>query len=76
MTGMNIYFSCAITGGRADQAAYAAIVDYLLAGGHEVPTAHLSASDVMAEEAVIAPRVVYERDVACVSGCDAVIAET
>jgi nucleoside 2-deoxyribosyltransferase len=72
---VNIYFSCAITGGRTDQSIYADIVSFLLAAGHQVPTAHLSAADVMAEEAIVAPRVVYERDVAWVAGCDACIAE-
>jgi len=33
---MNIYFSCSITGGRQDEAVYQAIVDFLLAAGHEV----------------------------------------
>jgi len=72
---MNIYFSCAITGGRADQWVYAAIVGFLLEAGHDVPTAHLSASDVMDEEAVVEPLEVYQRDTAWVMGCDAVIAE-
>ncbi len=72
---MNIYFSCAITGGRADQRVYAAIVGFLMEAGHDVPTAHLSASDVMDEEAIVEPLEVYQRDVAWVTGCDAVIAE-
>ncbi|MHB0967132.1 MAG: deoxyribonucleoside 5'-monophosphate N-glycosidase [Chloroflexi bacterium] len=72
---MNIYFSCSITGGRADQAVYAAIVDALLAQGHQVPTAHLSSPDIMALEAVVSPNEVYHRDVAWVNGCDALIAE-
>lgn len=72
---MNIYFSCSITGGRQDQAVYAAIVDHLLAEGHEVPTAALAHPSVMSEEQVIHPVTVYERDVAWVQGCDALIAE-
>ena len=72
---MNIYFSCSITGGRQDQAVYAAIVDYLLAQGHKVPTAHLSSEHVMAEERVIEPREVYLRDLKWVEECDALIAE-
>ena len=73
--GMNIYFSCSITGGRNDQAAYAALVEALLADGHEVPTAHLSDQNVLEEEAVVSPQSVYERDVAWIKGCDVVVAE-
>jgi len=72
---MNIYFSCSITGGRADQAVYEAIVTALLAEGHEVPTAHLSSPDIMALEAVVTPQEVYHRDVNWVTECDALIAE-
>lgn len=72
---MNIYFSCSITGGRADQAIYAAIVNRLLADGHDVPTAHLSSPDIMSIESVVSPAEVYHRDVAWVEGCNALIAE-
>ncbi len=72
---MNIYFSCSITGGREDQAIYAAIVNALLADGHEVPTAHLSSPDILALEAIVEPNEIYQRDVAWVTGCDALIAE-
>lgn len=72
---MNIYFSCSITGGRQDQQAYAAIVDFLLKSGHEVPTAHLSQPDIMDLEQVVTPLDIYQRDVAWVTGCDALIAE-
>ena len=72
---MNIYFSCSLTGGRNDQPAYAAIVQALLDAGHEVPTASLAQPDVMAEEAMVSPEEVYERDVAWVQNCDALVAE-
>lgn len=72
---MNIYFSCSITGGRQDQEVYAAIVDHLVAQGHEVPTAHLSSENVMAEETMIEPLEVYNRDSKWVEECDALIAE-
>jgi hypothetical protein len=72
---MNIYFSCSITGGRQDQLVYHAIVETLQRAGHEVPTAHLSHSDVMEKETVISPAEVYERDVRWVKGCNALIAE-
>ncbi len=72
---MNIYFSCSITGGRSDQPVYAALVDYLLENGHDVPTAILARPEVMDDEVVIEPAAVYERDVRWVTGCDALIAE-
>ena len=72
---MNIYFSCSLTGGRADEKTYGAIVDYLLAQGHAVPTAHLARPEVMAEERTIKPVEVYARDVRWVREADALIAE-
>ena len=49
---MNVYFSCSITGGRNEEKVYQAIVDAMLAAGHEVPTAHLSSPEVMELEKV------------------------
>jgi len=72
---MNIYFSCSITGGRQDQAIYQALVSEMLALGHEVPTAHLSSPDVMLTETVVDPVEIFERDMAWLRGCDAVVAE-
>jgi nucleoside 2-deoxyribosyltransferase len=72
---MNIYFSCAITGGRNDQATYEALVIALLNDGHVIPTANLSSANVMEEEAVISPHAVYDRDVNWIKGCDVVVAE-
>lgn len=72
---MNIYFACSITGGRAYESVYQEITRYLLANGHEVPTAHLAKSNVMSVEKVIDPREVYDRDVTWIRACDALIAE-
>lgn len=72
---MNVYFSCSLTGGRADEGVYAQIVDYLLARGIEVPTAHLARPEVMALEKVVDPHEVYQRDIAWIDACDAMIAE-
>jgi len=72
---MNIYFACSITGGRAFESAYQEFTRTLLDDKHEVPTAHLAESNVMVLEKVIAPRDVYERDVAWIRACDALIAE-
>lgn len=72
---MNIYFSCSITGGRRDQAEYRAIVNALLAGGHEVPTAILAEEHVVGLDEMEKPEDVYTRDIAWLDGCDAVVAE-
>jgi nucleoside 2-deoxyribosyltransferase len=72
---MNIYFSCSITGGRADEGVYQALVQEMLRQGHEVPTAHLSDSDVVNMEQVVNAREIFERDMAWLRGCDAVVAE-
>ena len=72
---MNIYFACSLTGGRQDEAVYKTIVDHLLAGGHEVPTAHLARPEVMDLEKVAAAEAVYQRDVTWIGESEAVIAE-
>jgi len=72
---MNIYFACSITGGRAFESVYQAITRALLEDRHEVPTAHLADSGVKALEMIVNPRQVYERDVAWIRACDALIAE-
>jgi hypothetical protein len=72
---MNIYFSCSLTGGRGDEEIYIAIVDHLVRQGHEVPTAHLAHPGVMDLERVVVPSEVYQRDMAWLRGCDALIAE-
>lgn len=72
---MNLYFACSITGGRAFEAVYQAITRALLEDGHEIPTAHLADSGVKALEMIVSPRQVYERDVAWIRACDALIAE-
>lgn len=72
---MKIYFSCSLTGGRADEATYIAIVDHILGAGHEVPTEHLARPEVMELERVVDPGEVYHRDIAWIRGCDAMVAE-
>lgn len=72
---MNIYFSCSITGGRSEEKIYQAIVQDLLDSGHEVPTAHLSSPEVMEMEKIVDPVEIFNRDMAWLRECDAVIAE-
>lgn len=72
---MNIYFSCSLTGGREYEEIYGNIVDHLITRGHEVPTEHLARPEVMALEVVVDPEEVYQRDIAWIDECDAVVAE-
>jgi nucleoside 2-deoxyribosyltransferase len=72
---MNIYFACSITGGRSEESFYKVIVDTLLSGGHIVPTAHLSGSDVMMLEEIVDPSEVYSRDTNWIDNCQALVAE-
>ena len=72
---MNIYFACSITGGRSFESFYQDFTRALLDDGHDIPTAHLAESNVMALEKVIDPREVYDRDVTWILACDALIAE-
>jgi len=72
---MNIYFACSITGGRDFETIYQVITRTLSEDSHEVPTAHLAETGVMALEEVIDPYEVYSRDVAWIRASDALIAE-
>jgi 2'-deoxynucleoside 5'-phosphate N-hydrolase len=72
---VNIYFACSITGGREFEPVYQAIMAALLADGHTIPTAHLADSGVVALEAIASPRAVYERDIAWINSCEALVAE-
>jgi nucleoside 2-deoxyribosyltransferase len=72
---MQVYFSCSITGGRAEQQIYKQIVDHLQELGWQVPTAHLAEKGVMDEEGVMDARIVYRRDVKWVTESDVMVAE-
>jgi nucleoside 2-deoxyribosyltransferase len=72
---MNIYFACSITGGREFERVYQDLTAALLADGHEIPTAHLADPSVVALEAVVTAREVYERDVIWIRKADGLIAE-
>lgn len=72
---MNIYFACAITGGRLFEKTYQAITRALLADGHEVPTAHLASPGVMKLEQIVLAEDVFQRDTAWIQACDVLIAE-
>ena len=72
---MKIYFACSITGGREYEKKYQAITQFLLDGGHEVPTAHLAESNILEVEQVVIPSDVYARDVDWILTSDILIAE-
>ena len=72
---MKVYFSCSLTGGRADEAMYGAIVDWLVGAGHEVLTAHLARPGVLVDEQGMASEAVYARDMAWVDEAEVLIAE-
>jgi nucleoside 2-deoxyribosyltransferase len=72
---MNIYFACSITGGRRDEAVYQKLVEALHADGHEVPTALLAGSEVMALEGIVEADDIYARDTAWIRGCNLLVAE-
>jgi nucleoside 2-deoxyribosyltransferase len=72
---VNIYFACSITGGRQDEAAYAALVTALLEDGHTVPTASLAHPEVMEQEGRLSPEEVYARDTNWIEACEALVAE-
>jgi nucleoside 2-deoxyribosyltransferase len=72
---MKIYFSGAISGGRADAAIYQRMVARMQAQGHEVLSAHVADPAVLEHEKDVSPRVVFDRDVAWIDECDAVVAE-
>ncbi|MEK7808237.1 MAG: nucleoside 2-deoxyribosyltransferase, partial [Chloroflexota bacterium] len=72
---MKIYFSCSITGGRTDQPMYSAMVDWMLARGHNVLTAHIARPEVMAAEAIVDAVAVFQRDMKWIDEADVVVAE-
>lgn len=72
---MKIYFACAITGGRQDEAVYQQIVDALLADGHEIPTAMNAGPGWQAMEESPNPQEVYRRDTGWIDESRALIAE-
>ncbi len=72
---MKIYFAGSIVGGRENAQIYAQIVEYLLAKGHEVPSAHVARPDVLHWEKKNPPSLVYERDIGWVRESEVMIAE-
>ena len=72
---MKIYFACSITGGREYEKTYQAITNFLLDEGHQVPTAHLAASNILDLERIVVPSEIYARDVNWILSSDILLAE-
>jgi nucleoside 2-deoxyribosyltransferase len=72
---MKIYFSCSITGGRAEEDIYQKLVETMQQLGHEVPTAHLSSPQVMEMEKVVSAQEIFARDMVWLKESDVVVAE-
>jgi len=72
---MKIYFAASVVGGRENAQIYAQIVEYLLAKGHEVPSAHVARPDVLDWEKKNPPSLIYARDMAWMRESEALIAE-
>jgi nucleoside 2-deoxyribosyltransferase len=72
---MKIYFACSITGGRAFELVYQALVAALVRDGHQVLTAHLAEAGAGEKEALLPAPEVYARDVGWIRDSDALIAE-
>jgi nucleoside 2-deoxyribosyltransferase len=72
---MKIYFSCSISGGRQDQPAYQAMVEFLQVRGQEVLTAQLASAEVSGPESGLEALAVYERDTRWLRESDVLIAE-
>ncbi len=72
---MKIYFSGAISAGRDNLPIYQHIVQRLQAQGHTVLSAHVADPEVLDREKDVLPRTVFDRDVAWIDECDAMIAE-
>jgi nucleoside 2-deoxyribosyltransferase len=70
-----IYFSGAISGGRADVALYRRIVDMLEAEGCRVLAGAVAAEHISASGETIAPREIFTRDVGWLDEADLVVAE-
>jgi nucleoside 2-deoxyribosyltransferase len=72
---MCIYLACTVRGDRGPLPALRRVVSRLEEHGHEVLTSHLLGDDVEQVESSLTEEQVYERDIAWLRGCDALVAE-
>jgi len=72
---VNIYFACSIVGGRQDESIYDRIARFLLAAGHEVPSAVFAFAGGEGDENVMTASQVFARDTRWIDECEVLIAE-
>lgn len=72
---MNIYFACPVISERGDESIYQAIVDTLIADGHQVPTAIIAKPEVVTLEKQANPQEIYTTSIRRIEKCDVLIAE-
>ena len=72
---MKIYLACTVRGDRGAVAGLRAVADALEADGHTILTRHLLDDNVEGAESTLTERAVYERDMAWLESCDALIAD-
>ncbi len=72
---MRIYLACTVRGDRQALAAARCACSVLEALGHEVLTRHLLEDDVEEAEGQQPESAVFERDMAWLAACDALVAE-
>jgi len=72
---MTIYFSGAISGGRADVAVYRVLIEALEAEGHHVLAGAVAAEDIGHEGEPLQPAEIFARDLAWVDRAELMVAE-
>ncbi len=74
-SSLNIYFAAAISAGRERQPFYARLVEFIIACGAHVLSAHVARADVLEAESRRTPQEIFARDLQMISACDGMIAE-
>jgi nucleoside 2-deoxyribosyltransferase len=72
---MKVYFGFTVAGDRSAIEAARRVVALLEEKGHEVLTRHLVSDDAWAQDRLIPPQQVYERDMKWLDQCDLFVAE-
>lgn len=75
MAETTIYFSCSITGGRADVGLYRRIVEALEADGHRVLAGSVAAEHVTDGGDPLDPCFIFDRDMGWIEQAEVLVAE-